>query len=61
MGKLSENFGSMVFYDAVMHEKLPKDIYRSLKQTISEGKDLDITLANEIGRASCRERVYVLV
>ena len=33
MGKLSENFGAMVFNDAVMHEKLPKDIYRSLKQT----------------------------
>ena len=51
MGKLSENFGSMVFNDAVMHEKLPKDIYRSLKQTISEGKDLDITLANAVANA----------
>ena len=51
MGKLSEKFGSMVFSDAVMREKLPKDVYHSLRQTISEGKDLDINLANAVAHA----------
>ena len=51
MGKLAENYGSMVFNDDVMREKLPKDIYRSLTQTISEGKDLDINLANAVAHA----------
>ena len=48
MSFLTENFGSMVFNDAAMREKLPSDTYRSLKKTISEGKDLDITVANYI-------------
>ena len=48
MNKLTENFGSLVFNDAAMREKLPGDIYKSLKRTISEGKDLDITLANVV-------------
>ncbi len=51
MGKLTENFASFVFNDAAMHERLPKDIYKSLKQTISEGKDLDMTLANAVANA----------
>ena len=53
MGKLSENFGAMVFNDAVMHEKLPKDIYRSLKQTISEGKGPGHHLSQR--RGECHE------
>ena len=48
MNKLTENFGSLVFNDSAMREKLPGDIYKSLKQTILEGKDLDITLANVV-------------
>ena len=40
-----EIFGSMVFNDAIMRDKLPKDIYKSLKKTIEDGKDLDITVA----------------
>ncbi len=51
MGKLTENFGTLVFNDSAMHDRLPKDIYKSLKQTISEGKDLDITLANAVANA----------
>ena len=51
MGKLTENFGEMVFNDHVMRERLPKEIYRSLTETISEGKDLDITLANAVAHA----------
>ncbi|HAG68758.1 MAG TPA: glutamine synthetase type III [Lachnospiraceae bacterium] len=46
-----EIFGSMVFNDAVMREKLPKDIYRSLKKTIEDGRDLDIAVANVVAIA----------
>ena len=35
MSKISELFGSMVFNDSVMHDRLPKEIYRSLRKTIS--------------------------
>ena len=46
-----EIFGSMVFNDAVMREKLPKETYRSLHRTIETGKDLDITVANAVAIA----------
>ncbi len=46
-----EIFGSMVFNDAIMREKLPKDIYKSLRKTIETGKDLDITVANVVAIA----------
>ena len=51
MSKVPEMFGSMVFNDSVMHDRLPKDIYRSLKKTIDEGKDLDIGVANVVASA----------
>jgi len=51
MGKLTENFAQLVFNDRVMREKLPSDIYKSLKKTILDGKDLDITLANVVANA----------
>ncbi len=44
-------FGEYVFGDEVMKEKLPKDIYKSLKKTIEDGKDLDITVANVVANA----------
>ncbi|HOO27953.1 MAG TPA: glutamine synthetase III [Lachnospiraceae bacterium] len=46
-----EIFGSMVFNDAIMKDKLPKDIYKSLRKTIENGKDLDITVANVVAIA----------
>lgn len=51
MSKVPEMFGSMVFNDSVMHDRLPKDIYRSLKKTIDEGKELDIGVANVVASA----------
>ncbi len=44
-------FGEYVFGDEVMKEKLPKDIYKSLKKTIEDGKDLDINVANVVANA----------
>ena len=49
---VAEIFGENVFNDTVMQERLPKKVYKNLRKTIEEGKDLD-----QIGRASCRERV----
>lgn len=51
MSSVTEIFGSMVFNDAVMQERLPKEIYRSLKRTIEEGTPLDITVANSVANA----------
>ncbi len=46
-----EIFGSMVFNDAIMRDKLPRDVYRSLKKTIEDGRDLDISIANVVAIA----------
>lgn len=51
MSNVSELFGSMVFNDAVMREKLPKNTYKALKQTIKDGKPLDISVANVVAHA----------
>ena len=44
-------FGSMVFNDEVMKEKLPKDIYKALKKTISQGTHLELDIANVVANA----------
>ncbi len=46
-----EIFGCDVFNEAVMSERLPADVYTSLKKTIEEGKHLDLSLANAIAVA----------
>ena len=51
MKNVPEKFGSMVFNDEVMRERLPKDVYRSLHKTIEAGIDLDPTLANTVANA----------
>jgi len=48
--KLNE-FGSMVFGDDAMRERLPKDTYLALKETIRKGKDLDLNIANAVAHA----------
>lgn len=51
METVSDYFGSMVFNDTVMLERLPKDVYKALKKTIAEGKDLDLNVANSVANA----------
>ena len=51
MSKISEIFGTYVFSDSVMRERLPKETYTALKQTISEGSTLDSALAGVIANA----------
>jgi glutamine synthetase len=53
MGNLNitELFGSLVFGDAVMKERLPKDIYNALKKTIANGTHLELDVANVVATA----------
>ena len=51
MKTVSEMFGSMVFNDEVMKERLPKEVYESLQNTIQNGKHLDLSLANIVASA----------
>ncbi len=44
-------FGSMVFNDAAMKAKLPKDVYMKLKETIDTGVALDPTVADVVANA----------
>ncbi len=47
---IPEIFGSMVFNDKAMKKYLSPDIYAALKRTVSDGKRLDIHLANDIAK-----------
>ena len=48
---IPELFGSLVFGDAAMKERLPKEIYQSLHRTIAEGKELDGGVADAVASA----------
>lgn len=50
-GGIPEIFGSMVFNENVMKERLPKDVYKALKKTINESKALDPAVANVVANA----------
>lgn len=45
---VTDIFGENVFNDTVMQERLPKKIYKNLKKTIEEGKELDLETADVI-------------
>ncbi len=45
---VAEIFGEDVFNDTVMQERLPKKVYKDLKKTIEEGKELDLVTADVI-------------
>ncbi|MBO5575624.1 MAG: glutamine synthetase III [Ruminococcus sp.] len=51
MTNVSAIFGSDVFNDSVMRERLPKNTYKQLKKTIEDGVPLDIELANVVANA----------
>lgn len=51
MYNVPEIFGSMVFDNATMKERLPKETYKSLMKTIEDGKHLDIAVANVVANA----------
>ena len=51
MSTVSELFGSMVFNDTVMKERLPKETYRAMQQAIRDGRRLDADVANVVANA----------
>lgn len=48
---VTEIFGENVFSDKVMQERLPKKIYKELRKTIDEGKELDPAVADVVAEA----------
>ncbi len=50
-GNVPELYGSMVFNDKIMRDKLPKDIYKALKKTIEKGTHLELDVANAVALA----------
>ena len=51
MANVPEYFGSDVFNESVMKERLPKATYKALKKTIDNGDPLDIEVANIVANA----------
>ena len=51
MTKVPEIFGSLVFNETVMKERLPKDVYKALQNTIKDGKPIDLKVANVVATA----------
>jgi glutamine synthetase len=51
MSRLTEIFGCEVFNDAVMRDRLPKNTYKALKETIQDGLPLDLSVANVVAHA----------
>lgn len=48
---IPELYGSLVFNDKIMREKLPKDMYKALKKTIENGTHLELDAANSVAVA----------
>ena len=46
-----EMYGSLVFNDKVMRDKLPKDIYKALRKTIDKNSHLELDVANAVAVA----------
>ncbi len=46
--KVTDIFGCDVFNDSVMQERLPKKVYKELKKTIEEGKELSMEVADVV-------------
>jgi glutamine synthetase len=51
MKNVPELFGSMVFNQRVMKERLPKETFKALKKTLDDGEPLKIDVANQVAHA----------
>ena len=49
--KVTSEFGSLVFSDSDMRQRLPKPTYRELSRVIRENKPIDLDIANEVAHA----------
>ena len=48
---VTEIFGENAFNDVVMRERLPKSVYKKLKETIKNGAELDPSIADVVAHA----------
>ena len=48
---VTDIFSSMVFDDAAMEARLPKETYKALQRTIKQGKHLDAAVASVVANA----------
>ena len=51
MNNIKELFGSMVFNDSVMKERLPEDTYKKLREAVALGKGIDRSVADTVANA----------
>ena len=51
MNNVTEIFGSLVFNDTVMKERLPQEIYEKLRRTIDEGESMSADTADVVANA----------
>ena len=51
MKTVSEYFGSLVFDDKVMQERLSPETYALLKRTVQDGRSLNLSVANAVAAA----------
>lgn len=51
MESFANTFGSLVFNDRVMQQRLPKETYKALKKTMENGKSLDRSIADIVANA----------
>ena len=49
--RVSELFGSMVFDENTMRQRLPKETFRQLQRTMKNGRSLDINIATVVANA----------
>lgn len=48
---IPELYGSLVFNDKIMKNKLPRDVYKALRKTIETGRHLELDIANAVAVA----------
>ena len=51
MNSVTETFGSMVFNDSVMRQRLPKEVFQQVQRSIIDGKRLDSGAATVVANA----------
>ena len=51
MSNVTEFFGSKVFNDNIMKQRLPRETYKALQKTIKDGRHLDINIAHVVANS----------
>ena len=51
MGRIAEEYGTLVFNDHTMQELLPSATYKALAKTVKQGEPLDLEVANVVAHA----------